>query len=188
MFGGFLGKGKKKGEAPAKDAVDSRGLEVVEDDPDTTWGLWQDAVAEQDSRLSTLDVPEPRPDAAGAFLHTVPLPIMEDASAAVDMNSEELTPGQRRELALQVVELHHSRIAKSIRALWGYKECSEYISKMIMDGGYREGHQRMGFNQDAAQAMMILSDVHDKEYGTHKGGKALGYGDPTVRTGLDGTR
>jgi hypothetical protein len=78
MFAGFLGKGKKSGKSPTKDAVDSRGLEVVEDDPDTTWGLWEDAVAEQDSRMSPLDVPQPRPDAAGAFLHTVPLPIMEE--------------------------------------------------------------------------------------------------------------
>ncbi|MBK6592174.1 MAG: hypothetical protein IPG23_05225 [Burkholderiales bacterium] len=188
MFGGFLGKGKKSGKSPTKDAVDSRGLEVVEDDPDTTWGLWEDAVAEQDSRMSPLDVPQPRPDAAGAFLHTVPLPIMEEGGLTHELTSQDLTPAQRRDIALQIVELHHHRIAKSIRSLWGYKECSDYISKLIMDGGDRQGHKRLGFNQDAAQAMMVLSDLHDAEVGMLGSDKELGFADPTVRTGLDGSR
>jgi len=99
-----------------------------------------------------------------------------------------LTPAQRRDIALQIVELHHHRIAKSIRSLWGYKECSDYISKLIMDGGDRQGHKRLGFNQDAAQAMMVLSDLHDAEVGMLGSDKELGFADPTVRTGLDGSR
>lgn len=188
MFSGFLGKGKKSDSSPTQDAVDSRGLEVVEDDPDTTWGLWETAVADQDSRMNPLEVPTPRPDAAGAFLHTVPLPIMEEGGLTHELSSQDLTPPQRREIALQIVELHHHRIAKSIRTLWGYKECSDYISKLIMDGGDRQGHKRLGFNQDAAQAMMVLSDLHDAEFGMLGGGGELGFADPTVRAGFDGLR
>ena len=52
MLSGFFGKGKKPDGSQAKDAADPRGLEVVDDDPDTTWGLWESAVAEQDSRFN----------------------------------------------------------------------------------------------------------------------------------------
>ena len=188
MFSSFLGKGKKSEALPIKEATDSRGLEVVEDDPDTTWGLWEDAVAEQDSRFSTLSVPMPVPDASGGFLNTVPLPILEDGTPDEPVLPRERTVGQRKEEALQVVELHHHRIANTIRTLWGHKECSVYISKLIMDGGDNKGHIRMGFNQDAATAMMVLSDLHDQLFGVMPSGSGTGFGDFTVRTGYDGLR
>jgi hypothetical protein len=64
-----------------------------------------------------------------------------------------------------VVELHHQRIANTIRTLWGYKECGTYINKLIMNGGDGMGHARVGFNQDAVVAMMALSDMHEAEFG-----------------------
>jgi hypothetical protein len=188
MFSNFFGKGKKSGPTPSKDVADPRGLEVVEDDPDTTWGLWESAVAEQDSRFSPHSVSHPLPDASGAFLHTVPLPIMEGGSTGEPALARERTAGQRKEDALQLVELHHHRIANTIRTLWGHRECSEYISKLIMDGGDSKGHARMGFNQEAAAAMMVLSDLHDELFGEIRSGGGTGFGDFTVRTGLDGTR
>ncbi len=188
MFSSFLGKGKKSAQASTKESVDSRGLEIVEDDPDTTWGLWENAVAEQDSRFSALNVPQPLPDASGAFLQTVPLPIFEDGTPDESVATRERTDGQRKEDALQLVELHHHRIANTIRTLWGHKECSEYISKLIMDGGDSKGNARMGFNQDAAAAMMVLSDLHDKLFGVMPSGSGLGFGDFSVRTGYDGLR
>jgi hypothetical protein len=190
MFSGFLGKGKKKPDsAPTKDAVNSRGLEVVEDDPDTTWGLWESAVAEQDSRLSPLDVAQPRPDASGAFLLTVPLPIMEESgSASEPPDLLELTPEQRKDLALETIEQHYPRISKAIRSFWGYKECSQYIAKLIMEGGDSRGNARMGFNQDAAQALMVLSEIHDAQFGFGTGEAELGYADPRARSGFDRSR
>lgn len=188
MFRGFLGKGNKSGSSPTKDAVDSRGLEVVEDDPDTTWGLWESAVAEQDSRLSALQSLEPLPDATGAFLQTVPLPIMEDAGSSQPVPLTERTTEQRREDALQLVELHHHRIANTIRTLWGHKECSDYISKLIMGGGDGMGQARIGFNQEAAHAMMVLSDLHDALFGPMEPDSGSGFADFTVRTGWDGLR
>ena len=61
MFSGFFGKGDKSAKPPAKDALDTRGLEVIEDDPDTTWGLWDSALAEQDSRFSAVAPADERP-------------------------------------------------------------------------------------------------------------------------------
>jgi hypothetical protein len=188
MLSGFFGKGKKPDGSQAKDAVDSRGLEVVEDDPDTTWGLWESAVAEQDSRFSALPVLEPLPDAYGGFLQTVPLPIMEDGLPYQPEQLQMLSVDQRKEAALQIVELHHHRIANTIRSLWGHKECSDYISKLIMSGGDGMGHARIGFNQDAAHAMMVISDMHDKLFGPTAPSGGPGFGDLPVRTGFDSLR
>ncbi len=188
MFSNFLGKDKKPAESQTKDAVDSRGLEVVEDDPDTTWSLWQSAVAEQDSRFSGLPDQDPLPDLSHAFLPTTPQPLLGDGATDAQGAQRARTPGQRKEDALQVVELHHHRIANTIRTLWGHKECSEYISKLIMDGGDSKGNARMGFNQDAAAAMMVLSDLHDELFGVMQSGSGTGFGDFSVRTGYDGLR
>jgi len=73
---------------------------------------------------------------------------------------------QRKEDALQIVELHHHRIANTIRTLWGYKECSVYISKLIMSGLDDTGKARIGFNQEVTNALMVLADLHDAQFGT----------------------
>jgi hypothetical protein len=77
----------------------------------------------------------------------------------------ELTLEQRKNIALATVEQHHQRVANTIRTLWGYRECSVYINRLIMAGGDGMGHARVGFNQDAVAAMLALSDVHDAEFG-----------------------
>ena len=176
MFSGFLGRGKKPDGPP--DAVDSRGLEVVEDDPDTTWGLWESAVAEQDSKFSAL------PTLDMAFQNTTPLGLPQ----APALSRENRTVEQRKDDALLTVELHHHRIANTIRGLWGYKECSDYISKLILAGGDGMGQARMGFNQDAADAMMQLAELHDGQFGRTEKSAGSGFADLTVRTGYDGLR
>ncbi len=182
MFNGFLGKGKKPVATP--DAVDSRGLEVVEDDPNTAWGLWEDAVAEQDSRFSALPTIDP------AFQSTVPMGLHVEAPNGPDVSISRgvQTLEQRREEALATVELHHHRIANTIRSLWGYKECSDYISKLILSGGDGMGHARMGFNQDAANAMMLLAEIHDAQFGAAEPKGDNGFSDSVMsrtRTGWD---
>ena len=77
----------------------------------------------------------------------------------------ELTLAQRRDQALAIVEQHHVRIANTIRTLWGFRDCSVYINRLIMAGGDGMGQARVGFNQEAAAAMLALSDVHDEEFG-----------------------
>jgi hypothetical protein len=175
MFSGFLGRGKKPDGPP--DAVDSRGLEVVEDDPDTTWGLWESAVAEQDSKFSTL------PTIDAGYQNTTPMGLPETQA----LPRAERTLEQRKDDALLTVEMHHHRIANTIRTLWGYKECSDYISKLILGGGDGMGHARMGFNQDAANAMMLLAELHDAQFGVTEL-KPSGFQDSTMRTGWDALR
>ena len=50
MFSGFFGKDDKSAKTPTKEALDSRGLEIIEDDPETTWSLWDNALAEHATR------------------------------------------------------------------------------------------------------------------------------------------
>lgn len=182
MFNGFLGKGKKLNSQA--EAVDSRGIEVLEDDPNTAWGLWEDAVAEQDSKFSAL------PPIDAAFQNTVPMGLQSDMPVQQDVpqSGQARTLEQRREDALSTVELHHHRIANTIRTLWGYKECSDYISKLILSGGDGMGHARMGFNQDAANAMMLLAEIHDAQFGAAEPKGGSGFSDSVMRTGWGAMR
>ena len=103
----------------------------------------------------------PKPAASGPVdfeLPTAPMPL---ELAAL----ERPLPAQQREEALSAVERHHSRIANTIRTLWGYPECGNYINKLIMAGGDGMGQSRVGFHQDAVQAMLALSDLHDGQFG-----------------------
>jgi hypothetical protein len=73
--------------------------------------------------------------------------------------------------------------------MWGYKECSMYINKLIMNGGDGMGHSRIGFNQEAADAMMVLADLHDQLFGPSDGGNTgFGFSDSSFTTGYDGHR
>ncbi len=191
MFSRFLGKGNKPEDLPAdKGGARPRGLEVIEDDPDTVWGLWDSALADQDSRYAGITPVAP--------MTSTPPQIRGQAPAAVRGNNEfdiptepqsleELTPEQRMERALGVVEMHHPRIAATIRSMWGYKECSVYINKLIMSGGDGMGNARIGFNASAVDAMMLLTDMHDQQFGVLDSGPATGF-DPTLHPGLDGNR
>lgn len=200
MFSGFFGKGNSADKTPPKEAPESRGLEVVEDDPDTAWGMWDNALAEQDSRFAPdMDVPavaatEPAPRAQakpmpelGTMQPTAPMSL-EPHEPTQPLELQEKTQEQRKNDALDIVDLHHHRIANTIRTLWGYKECSIYINKLVMAGGDGMGHARIGFNMEAVQAMLALIDLHDAQFGPADTGGGLGFSDPTVRSGIEGSR
>lgn len=156
------------------DAMDSRGLEVVEGDPETSWSLWDSALAEQDSRYSgmspaTSAAPLTAPAQSGGRKHGEQMaaqhfPDFEDVETQ-PMGLEALSTTQRAAEALEIVELFHHRVANTIRTLWGYNECSLYINKLIMNGGDGMGDARVGFNAEAAQAMLVLADLHDQQFG-----------------------
>lgn len=196
MFSRFLGKGNKSSTPSQQDGSTlsgrgARGLEVIENDPETVWGLWDSALAEQDSRSAALEsIAEPakRPAAVAAMPPQRSASTDEIPTQPMELDQEEASPEQRRDTALQVVERHHQRIANTIRSMWGYKECSMYINKLIMNGGDGMGHSRVGFNQDAAVAMMTLSDLHETQFGPAEPDTELGFASPSVRTGFDGLR
>ncbi len=182
MFSGFFGKDDKSAKTSIKEALDTRGLEVIEDDPDTTWGLWDSALAEQDSRHSQNTTVPFQSMKAGVNNVT------DDFDAPTQpMALDEKSPSERKEDALAIVDQHHHRIAHTIRTMWGYKECSSYISKLIMNAGDGTGRNRVGFNPDAAEAMMLLSTLHDEEFGAMED-TGTGFGGMSSNTGWDKLR
>lgn len=195
MFSRFLGKGDS-GASKRVDAVDSRGLEVVEDDPETSWSMWDSALAEQDSLYSGMaplanttplpPIPQPGPRSRSEVKAAEAFPDFDEV-ATEPMGLEERSPEQRAAAALEIVELYHHRIATTIRTLWGYKECSVYINRLIMNGGDGMGNARVGFNPDAAQAMLLLADLHDQIFGPADPGVTLGFSDSYHST-FDGHR
>ena len=185
MFSGFLGRGKKPDSSSGREALDSRGLEVVEDDPDTTWGLWESAVAEQDSKFMALPTIDAGHDESISYQATVPMGLSDPIPAAPPVRKRTLD--QRKDDALAIVELHHHRIANTIRTLWGYKECSDYISKLILSGGDGMGKARIGFNQEAAAAMIELAALHDAKFGAAQP-NSTGFSESSYPTGWDGMR
>jgi hypothetical protein len=179
MFSRFFGKRDKSEDSPTKEAQDTRGLEVIEDDPDTAWKMWNSAMKAQEGSIpspSGAPATPASPVAPSKPVIRPPFPARPASAASEDaqldlvlptvpMGLQPMTLFDRKSIALETVELHHKRIANTIRTLWGYKECSVYINKLIMAGGDGMGHARVGFNQEAVEAMLVLSDLHDAEFG-----------------------
>jgi hypothetical protein len=187
MLSRFFGKRDKSADSPSKEAQKTR-APVAPDRLDAGWGK-PERMAGPDSRLPRPDLgeaPVPSKSVRPVFrppapVATAPVPRVAPPvpvtafpadhqidfvlpTAPSPLNTE-LTLEQRKNIALATVELHHQRIANTIRTLWGYKECSVYINRLIMSGGDGMGHARVGFNQDAVEAMLALSDIHDAEFG-----------------------
>lgn len=162
MLSRFFGKREKSDESPDQDDKSVQGGESVRDEvPRTPPPPVKPAMAP----ISRTAVLPPSATAPQAPLHQ-PAPAADLPLPASGLTPPgDLTVEQQKNAALEVVELHHHRIANTIRTLWGYRECSIYINKLIMAGGDGMGHARVGFNQDAVQAMLALSDLHDAEFG-----------------------
>lgn len=132
------------------DAEALSGLEIIEDDPATTWRLWDCALVEQDLKDRPLPVKNVSVVTAGK-------PQARSKSLPVRWTDP-----------LATIELHHRRVAGAIRSLWSDKECGAYINKLIVEGGDGMGHDRMGFNQSAVEAMMALASLHQQKFGSLK--------------------
>lgn len=144
-------------------AEELSGLEVIEDDPATTWRLWDCALVAQDLNHSLLPVA----DSFAPADHKQQPHVAPKDSASVSMLAARVDGkpfAQRLDEPLKTIELHHQRVAGVIRSLWSRKECGLYINQLILDGGDGMGHDRIGFNPSAAQAMMALANFHATEF------------------------
>lgn len=161
-----------------------RGMEVKEDDPETGWGMWDEATAAQELRQRSGESIPRDP----STLPPTPMPSIgfpnEPEATTQPMGLDEKTLAQQADDALNIIELHHARIAKTIRMMWGYKECSGYIAKLLMTGYDDTGHARMGFHQEAVNAMMTLGDLHDQIFGFQSDTELGGF-DGKLATGRD---
>jgi len=78
---------------------------------------------------------------------------------------EELPVSHRMSRAMGLLEEHHQRIAKAVSAIWGHRECSLYLQRLIMNGGEGAGRDRVGFKPAILSALITLDLLHDKEFG-----------------------
>lgn len=197
MFNIFRGKSDKA----AQEAPESRGFEVREnDDPDTVWSMWDSALAEQESRFGSTGT-KPAPLSSKETVPKAPppeqLPVLvespkpdravqgfgsfHDDAPTKPLSLDEKTIEQRKNDALDIVELHHHRVAGTLKQIWGYKECSAYLRKLVMDGYDDKGQGRAGFNQEVIAALLALTDVHDEQFGAFENNGSLL--DPFQRSG-----
>lgn len=163
------GSGDKPTAEPPKEAQDTRGLEVVENDPDVAWNLWANAVAEQDSSVPDADSAGRKPGVANA----APRRAAGQGPLAMRIRKEmlerdRLALEQRKDRAFEVVTTHHPRIANTVRTLWGYKECNPYINKLLLESGDSKGHPRVGFSPLVVDALWALTEIHDAQFGPSK--------------------
>jgi hypothetical protein len=178
MFNKFL-KSAASNSAAAKSVVVVPGLEVVEDDPETAWSEWDSVLSEQDALAHAAD---PAPLAGS---------LQPDINVAPDFDAptQPLSLDDMREVeknhALAIVHTHHPRIAQSIRTLWGYKECSTYIDRLIINGNDGSGHTRAGFHHEAVEAMLKLTHLHDERFGDFGGSQNHAHNDFRVPTAWD---
>ena len=130
--------------------------EVIESDPETGWGMWKEAVVFRESQS-----PESYADTMPSQLAPLFQPAVPVAMAPQAVASSESTPERKKREAMELLARDHKRIHDVIDMMWGQRECSAYIQKLLMSGGDGMGNSRIGFKVDAVAAMLVLSDLND---------------------------
>ncbi len=151
------------------------GVEVTDDQSDLSWDLWNRAIAD----LGTA--------APGVPGDTQPLALEGDV-ATQPMSLDDKSPERRKTDALALIGQHHPKVVAAIQATWGFKECAAYLNKLVLNGSDDSGHSRLGFSPQVIEALMGLTQLHEAQFGQLDKSEALGFGDFSVRAGLDGVR
>lgn len=73
----------------------------------------------------------------------------------------ELSKQQRIDRQIAIVDQFHPHIAKGLRLMWGYKECVEYMEKLVLSGGDGAGKSRVGFRVEVLSGLMDLTSLHE---------------------------
>lgn len=62
--------------------------------------------------------------------------------------------------AIDTIRARHERIANTLKAIWGYQECADYLQKLVFNGSDPADLKRVGFNPEVAGALLLLSRIH----------------------------
>lgn len=65
------------------------------------------------------------------------------------------------EQAIETVGTKHQRIANTLKSIWGYQECSDYLQRLVFDGADPADLTRAGFSAEVADAILLLSRIHE---------------------------
>jgi hypothetical protein len=71
-----------------------------------------------------------------------------------------LSDAEQIQLALEVVQSLHPRIANTLLTVWGYQECGDYLQKLVFNGSEPADLARAGFKPNIADALLLLSKMH----------------------------
>ncbi len=63
---------------------------------------------------------------------------------------------------MAVIAQHHMRIAMTIDRFWGHKDCVEYLQTLILNGGFSDRKDRVGFKPEVLSALINLASMHDE--------------------------
>ncbi|MCF8160242.1 MAG: hypothetical protein K9J76_06040 [Polaromonas sp.] len=64
------------------------------------------------------------------------------------------------EQAFETIRSRHPRIAGTLKTIWGYQECSDYLQKLVFNGSDPTDLKRAGFDPEVADALLQLSRMH----------------------------
>ena len=73
----------------------------------------------------------------------------------------EMSKQERIDRQIALVDQYHPHIAKGIKMMWGYKECVDYLDKLVLSGGDGAGKVRVGFRLEIMSALIDLSTLHE---------------------------
>ena len=97
------------------------------------------------------------PDAPGDDMAFPPLFLEEEipqSSKAPPSDAEEIAR------ALTTVRARHPRIAHSLQEIWGYRECADYLEKLVFNCSDPADLKRIGFDPEVMDALLTLSRLH----------------------------
>lgn len=80
---------------------------------------------------------------------------------AQEVPLHELSKQQRIDRQIAVIEQFHPHIAKGLKLMWNYRECVEYMEKLVLSGGDGAGKSRVGFRVEVLSALMDLTSLHE---------------------------
>jgi len=146
-------------DIPPDSVPGSQGIEVVDDDPETVWGLWDTATEENESRFGDM-----HPSAFESVLvrdkaMSTPSTSEMSSNANADHIDGKITA------AFLAVANQYPDIASTVRSLWGSEDCTLHINKLVVEGIYDNG----GLAMDAAGALLDLADLHEAKFGSRDG-------------------
>ena len=155
------------------------GVEVTDDQSDLSWDLWNKAISDFSTNAPNV-AEDTQPLALDAALDT------DDETQPMSLDDK--SPDRRKTDALALIGQHHPKVVAAIQATWGFKECATYLNKLVLNGSDDMGHSRIGFGPQIIEALMGLTELHEAQFGQLDKSEELGFGDFSVRAGLDGAR
>jgi hypothetical protein len=132
--------------------ADSLGLEVIEEDPETAWQKWEEAISERDFFIAAHRNSEIDGNSASLF-----------NKSATDGATDN---AKWRQKNWALVAKHHPRVAKTIETLWGTPENTAYLHRLLLEGGDGMGSARIGFSHDVGRALLALSEMQEAQFHT----------------------